>query len=529
MEAVRPKLESPTADDIYGFAGMSPLKAKPWLDPVDLAKATVWPSSGKGQFVSGTILTVDLASATRWPRWSGHRMPNARRSRTRTALHAPPHRVGRKTEDEDMTGRIDRGLACEVGGSAHAVATFPSAEAVQRAVAALAAGEMVVVTDDSDREDEGDLVLAASMATAERVAFVVRHTTGILCAPMPPERVEALQLPQMVLENSESQGTAFTVSVDHAETTTGVSAVDRARTLRALADSSTVPGDLRRPGHVFPLRARQGGVLVRAGHTEAAVDLLSLAGREPVGLIGELVDDDGSMMKGQRLQEFAHMHGLPVLAVADLVRYRRSTERLVKHVASSTMPTVFGEFRAVAFRSLLDGTEHLAMVLGDVAQAGASADGALVRVHSECLTGDIVGSLRCDCGAQLEQAMRQIAAEGCGVVVYLRGHEGRGIGLAHKIKAYALQEQGLDTIDANTAQGLPVDSRSYGVGAQILGELGVRRVRLITNNPAKYRGLDGFGLEIVGRIALPAAENLHNRRYLRTKRDRMGHDLSAAV
>jgi 3,4-dihydroxy 2-butanone 4-phosphate synthase/GTP cyclohydrolase II len=310
---------------------------------------------------------------------------------------------------------------------------------------------------------------------------------------------------------------------------TGVSAADRALTFRTLADPATRPEDLRRPGHVFPLRARPGGVLVRAGHTEAAVDLLNLAGQEPVGLIGEIVGDDGAMLRGEALHRFAAENELPVLAIADLVRYRRSTERLVEHVATSAMPTEFGEFRAVAFRSTLDGTEHLALVMGDVAAAEAGERGVLVRVHSECLTGDILGSLRCDCGAQLEQALRAIAEEGCGAVVYLRGHEGRGIGLAHKIRAYALQEEGLDTLDANTAQGLPVDSRHYGVGAQILGELGVRRLRLITNNPAKYGGLDGHGLEIVGRVASPIAANRHNRRYLQAKRDRLGHDLTVVV
>jgi 3,4-dihydroxy 2-butanone 4-phosphate synthase/GTP cyclohydrolase II len=405
----------------------------------------------------------------------------------------------------------------------NAVAGLPSASAVQQAVAALAAGRMVVVVDDADREDEGDLVVPAATVTPEQVAFVVRHTTGILCAPMPADRVDVLRLPQMVAENTDSHGTAFTVTVDHVDCGTGVSAVDRARTLRALADPATRPGRLRRPGHVFPLRARDGGVLVRAGHTEAAVDLMALAGQEPVAVIGELVAPDGGMLRGAALQDFAREHDLPVLAIADLVRYRRATERLVEHVATSAMPTVFGDFRAVAYRSSPDGTEHLAIVLGDVAEAGASERGALVRVHSECLTGDILGSLRCDCGAQLEQALRAIATEGCGAVVYLRGHEGRGIGLAHKIRAYALQEEGLDTVDANTAQGLPVDSRSYGTGAQILTDLGIRRIRLITNNPAKYGGLDGHGLEIAGRVALPTAENPHNIRYLRTKQDRMGH------
>ncbi|MEW2504775.1 bifunctional 3,4-dihydroxy-2-butanone-4-phosphate synthase/GTP cyclohydrolase II [Amycolatopsis sp. NPDC047767] len=404
-------------------------------------------------------------------------------------------------------------------------AGLPSTLAVQRAVAALAAGRMIVVTDAADRENEGDLVLPAAVADAEQLAFIVRHTTGIVCAPMTAERADALRLPPMVEDNTDAHGTAFTVTVDHVGSGTGVSAADRAKTLRALAAPGTRAGELRRPGHVFPLRAREGGVLVRAGHTEAAVDLLRLAGQEPVGVIGEIVAEDGSMCRGERLTRFAAEHDLPVLAIADLVRYRRATERFVEHVATSAMPTVFGDFRAVAYRSTTDGTEHLALVHGDVAAASRGPRGALVRVHSECLTGDIVGSLRCDCGAQLEQALRTIAAEGAGAVVYLRGHEGRGIGLAHKIRAYALQETGLDTVDANTAQGLPVDSRSYGVGAQILADLGITRLRLITNNPAKYGGLDGYGLEIVDRVGLPAAATAHNLRYLRTKQQRLGHTL----
>jgi 3,4-dihydroxy 2-butanone 4-phosphate synthase/GTP cyclohydrolase II len=384
---------------------------------------------------------------------------------------------------------------------------------------------MIVVVDDQDREDEGDLVVAAELLTEEQAAFIVAHTTGIVCAPMPAARADELALPPMVVDNQDAHGTAFTVSVDHVGTGTGVSAADRARTLRALADSATRPSDLRRPGHVFPLRARHGGVLVRAGHTEAAVDLLTMTGLAPVGVISEIVDVDGSMRRGESLRAFAEEHDLPVLAIADLVRHRRASEQLVVPVATSSMPTEFGDFRAVAYRSTLDGSEHLALVMGDIAAAGRSEDGALVRVHSECLTGDILGSLRCDCGTQLEHALRAVAAEGAGVVVYLRGHEGRGIGLAHKIHAYALQDGGLDTVDANTAQGLPVDSRSYGVGAQILGDLGIRRLRLITNNPAKYGGLDGYGLDIVGRVALPVVETPHNVRYLRTKRERMDHHL----
>jgi 3,4-dihydroxy 2-butanone 4-phosphate synthase/GTP cyclohydrolase II len=399
----------------------------------------------------------------------------------------------------------------------------PSAVAVQRAVAAVAAGRLVVVLDDDDRENEGDLIASAATVTPEQIAFMVRHTTGILCVPMTGERAEQLRLPQMVLDNTEPHRTAFTVTVDHVDSGTGVSADDRACTVRALADPATRPDDLRRPGHIFPLRAREGGVLVRAGHTEAAVDLMNLAGQPPLGVIGEIVAPDGSMSRGEQLRAFAAEHGLPILAIADLVRYRRATERLVEHVATSSLPTVFGDFRAVAFRSTLDGTEHLAIVRGDIATAGSSEAGALVRVHSECLTGEILGSLRCDCGVQLEQALELIAEEGCGAVVYMRKHEGRGIGLAHKIRAYALQEGGLDTVDANTALGLPVDSRSYGIGAQILAELGVLRLRLITNNPAKYRGIEGHGLEIVGRVALPFAENPCNVRYLRTKRERMGH------
>ncbi|TWH44359.1 3,4-dihydroxy 2-butanone 4-phosphate synthase/GTP cyclohydrolase II [Rhodococcus rhodochrous J38] len=403
------------------------------------------------------------------------------------------------------------------------------AQQVELAVEALAAGGLVVVVDDDDRENEGDLVAAASTITAEQMAFLVRHTTGIVCAPMPAHRADALDLPPMVEHNTDAHGTAFTVSVDHVSTGTGVSAADRAATMRALADEATAPTDLRRPGHVFPLRAREGGVLARAGHTEAAVDLLRLAGAGEVGVIGEIVAEDGSMRRGDDLAEFARIHGLPLLRIADLVRYRAATEPFVEYVAEAQMPTEFGTFRAVAFRSVLDDSEHLALVMGDIAAAGRSREGVLVRVHSECLTGDILGSLRCDCGAQLERALEEIAREGCGVLVYLRGHEGRGIGLAHKIRAYSLQEQGLDTVDANRALGLPDDSRSYGVGARILADLGVRRMRLITNNPSKLGGLEGYSIEIVGRVSLPTAVTAHNLRYLRAKRDRMGHVLDTSL
>ena len=401
------------------------------------------------------------------------------------------------------------------------------AEAVSAAVAAIAAGGLAVVVDDADRENEGDLVGSASLITDESMAFLVRHTTGIVCVPMSATRTARLRLPQIVEQNTDAHGTAFTVSVDHVSTGTGVSAADRARTVRALADDATTAGDLRRPGHVFPLQARPGGVLTRAGHTEAAVDLVTMAGLGDAGVISELVASDGSMMRGAELTEFARTHGLPILSVADLVAYRRTSASVVTRVAAATMPTEFGEFQAVAYRSETDGIEHLALVMGDIAAASRSAEGALIRVHSECLTGDIVGSLRCDCGTQLEQALAAVAAEGNGAVVYLRGHEGRGIGLAEKIRAYELQEQGLDTVDANLALGLPVDSRSYGVGAAILADLGARRLRLITNNPAKFGGLAGYGLDIVGRVALPTVPTPHNIAYLRTKLDRMGHDIDA--
>lgn len=396
---------------------------------------------------------------------------------------------------------------------------------VQAAIAALAAGRPIVVVDDEDRENEGDLILAAEYADADSLAFIVRHTTGIVCAPMPAARADELELPLMVDRSSDPQGTAFTVTVDHSSTGTGVSATDRAATLRALADPTTPAASLRRPGHIFPLRARDGGVLVRAGHTEAAVDLTTMAGLSGVGVIGEIVADDGSMRSGDDLHAFAREHDLLVLAIADLVRYRRMTHPIVTAVSSASMPTRAGTFRAVVYRSELDGIEHLALVMGDVAAVGSSVEGVMVRVHSECLTGDTLGSLRCDCGGQLEQALQTIADEGCGVLVYLRGHEGRGIGLANKIRAYSLQETGLDTVDANTVQGLPDDARSYGIGAEILNDLEVSRLRLISNNPAKFGELRSNGLTVVGRVSLPALETPENVRYLRSKRDRMGHEL----
>ncbi|WP_375476310.1 bifunctional 3,4-dihydroxy-2-butanone-4-phosphate synthase/GTP cyclohydrolase II [uncultured Jatrophihabitans sp.] len=423
--------------------------------------------------------------------------------------------------------------AGSVGASeAAAVDTAPASThelagvaAVNRAVAALAEGRMVVVADDEQRENECDLVVSAEHMTVEQMAFMVRHGTGIVCVPMEGERLDRLGLGPMCPTNTEAHHTAFTVSVDHVSTTTGVSAADRLATVHALADTSTLAGDLRRPGHIFPLRYCEGGTARRAGHTEASIDLLKMAGMAPVSVICELVADDGTMVRPEDLAAFAAEHNLPIVTVADIVRYRRPTEHLVVETGTAMLPTEFGTFRTTAFRSLLDGQEHVAAVYGDVSATAADDPGVLVRVHSECLTGDALSSLKCDCGTQLKQAMKLIAAEGRGIVVYLRGHEGRGIGLGHKLRAYALQETGRDTVDANTDLGLPVDSRQYGVGASIIAALGARRIRLITNNPAKYGGLQGFDLDIVDRVRIPPVVTPENLHYLRTKRDRMGHDI----
>jgi 3,4-dihydroxy 2-butanone 4-phosphate synthase/GTP cyclohydrolase II len=380
-----------------------------------------------------------------------------------------------------------------------------------------------MVADDREREDEGDLVAAAALMSAEQMAFFLRHGSGIVCVPMSDERANELELPLMVDQNTESHGTAFTISVDHHSVGTGISAADRAATVRALASPGTRAADLRRPGHVFPLRARPGGVLRRTG---AATDLVTMAGMAGVGVITELVGDDGVPLSGEQTRAFADAQGLPFLRIADLVRARRSSSHLVTCTARARLPLAGAEFTVHSYTSVLDGIEHLALTLGDLAAADARPDGVLVRVHSECLTGDVFGSQRCDCGDQLRQAIDMVAAEGAGVIVYLRGHEGRGIGLGHKLRAYALQERGHDTVDANTALGLPVDSRDYGIGAAILSGLGVHRLRLITNNPHKYGGLSGYDLALIGRVSTPAAVTAHNIAYLRTKRDRMGHDLN---
>jgi 3,4-dihydroxy 2-butanone 4-phosphate synthase/GTP cyclohydrolase II len=391
---------------------------------------------------------------------------------------------------------------------------------IEMAIEAIARGEMVIVVDSVDRENEGDLIVAAEKMTPETMAFMIRHTSGVICMPVEGHRLDELRIPLMVAENTESQRTAFTVSIDAKHgTSTGISAADRCSTVHAVLDPATRPEDLARPGHIFPLRYREGGVLTRAGHTEASVDLARMARLAPAGVLAEVVNDDGSMARLPELERFADEHGLQIISIADLVRYRRHREKLVRRVSEARIPTDHGDFTAYVFESLLDGTEHMAFVRGEV----AGREDVLVRVHSECLTGDVFGSMRCDCGLQLDLALRLIAEEGAGVVVYLRGHEGRGIGLGHKFRAYTLQDQGLDTVEANVELGFPPDSREYGIGAQILVDLGVSTMRIMTNNPDKYGGLDGYGLQIVERVPLHVLPNHENIRYLRTKQQKLGH------
>jgi 3,4-dihydroxy 2-butanone 4-phosphate synthase / GTP cyclohydrolase II len=393
---------------------------------------------------------------------------------------------------------------------------------VDRAIKDIAAGRPVVVVDDEDRENEGDIIVAASMVTPELLAFMIRYTSGVICAPLPGRDLDRLQLPLMTTQNTERMRTAFTVSVDASHgVTTGISAADRTTTIQRLADPRTTAADLVRPGHIFPLRYAEGGVLRRPGHTEAAVDLARLAGLPEAGVLAEVVNDDGTMARLPRLREFADTHGLALISIEQLIEYRRRTERQLTRQARTQIPNAHGLWQAYGYRHDVDGTEYVALVLGDV----ADGTGVLTRLHSECLTGDVFGSLRCDCGAQLESAMAAIAAEGRGVVLYLRGHEGRGVGLLGKLRAYELQDDGADTVDANTELGLPVDAREYSAGAQMLADLGVRSVRLMTNNPAKVEGLTAGGVDISERVPLPPAITPYNLRYLTTKRDRLGHDI----
>ncbi|NIH79971.1 3,4-dihydroxy 2-butanone 4-phosphate synthase/GTP cyclohydrolase II [Amycolatopsis viridis] len=399
------------------------------------------------------------------------------------------------------------------------------AAGIEKAIADIAAGRPVVVVDDEDRENEGDLIFAAEKATPELLAFMVRYTSGYVCVALTEGDCNRLDLPPMYHTNQDQRGTAYTVTVDAADgITTGISAADRAHTIRLLADPKSQASDFRRPGHVVPLRAKEGGVLRRPGHTEASVDLARMAGLHPAGVLCEIVSqkDEGDMARREELEIFAADHDLQIITIADLIAYRRRHEKQVERVAEARIPLAAGEFRAVGYDSLLDGIEHVAFVYGEI----GDGEDILVRVHSECLTGDVFGSLRCDCGPQLEAALQIVADEGRGIVLYIRGHEGRGIGLLHKLQAYQLQDLGADTVDANLALGVPADARDYGTGAQILCDLGVRSMRLLTNNPAKRIGLEGYGLTITGRVPLPISPNPENLRYLRTKRDRMGHDLS---
>lgn len=394
---------------------------------------------------------------------------------------------------------------------------------IETAIKALAEGGFAIVVDDPDRENEGDLIIAAEKMTVEKMTFLLQHSSGVVCTPMEADRLEALHLPQMVSQNTENQRTAFSVSVDAKEgTSTGISAADRTHTVLTLADPVSSAENFRRPGHIFPLMARPGGVLKRAGHTEATIDLLALAGLEPVGVLCEIVNADYSMARLPELITFSKTHGIPIISIADLVRYRRKREKLVKCVSKARLPTPFGTFTALAYESMIDGVEHLALVKGDV----AGEKNILVRVHSECLTGDIFGSARCDCGNQLQSAMEAIEQAGSGVIVYLRGQEGRGIGLGHKLRAYNLQDDGLDTVEANQQLGLPIDSREYGIGAQILADLGLSTIRLLTNNPAKYGGLAGYGLKIVERVPLPPLATKENLNYLKTKQQKLGHQFT---
>ncbi len=395
-------------------------------------------------------------------------------------------------------------------------------DSVEQAVADIAAGKAVVVVDDEDRENEGDLIFAASRSTPELMAFTIRYSSGVICVPVTAPTLDRLGIPLMTPHNRERMRTAYTVSVDARDgTTTGISAADRSHTVRTLIDSATEAFEIVQPGHVFPLRYAEGGVLVRPGHTEAAVDLARLAGLEPAGVISEIVNDDGTMKRGAQLREFADEHGLSMISIEQLIHHRRRHENHVERVAETRLPTAHGDFTAYGYRITIDESEHVALAYGDI----SGDEPVLTRVHSECLTGDVFGSRRCDCGPQLEEALARIAEEGRGVVVYLRGHEGRGIGLVAKLQAYQLQDGGRDTVDANLELGLPADARHYGTATQILRDLGIGSVRLLTNNPDKVTNLEDYGIPVTERVPLTTLPNDHNISYLLTKRDRMGHHL----